>query len=288
MPDGLLPIGSQDNSLQQLVLLRTSRGGAESQTAVVDALMAEGGWVTLATVGSPRQNGFVVPDAAATLQPASLCHDEFGELQIRGEDGIENRVYIRRINRATQQGWAGCAALNAARFQGPAGPGELRSSAPQYMPSFDFLLEAAPPRAEPFVTIEQGIGISGISPSGAPVGSNQAFLSRSAASRISSGLITQSELRIPANGRSVDDINDLVIKQLREAGWTQDARWQGETGAGSNWVRTTETGTKLLLSFLVMATGAENFGARIKLTELGQLDWLPLKAGHGMGIHSLP
>ena len=273
LPEGMQLLGSQDSSLQQFVLLRTNRGGAESQAAIVEALMAEGGWLTLAPVGSQRQNGFVVPAGAGTLRPVSLCHDEFGELEIRGEDGIENRVYMRRMNRALQEGWPGCAVLNETRLQGrPAGLRELRTPTPQYMPSFEFLIEDTSSRPEAFVTTEREIGIRGFSPSRAPVGRNQAFLSLVPSIRNSSGLITKSELRIPANGRSADDINDLVIKQLREEGWELDTRWQGDAGAGSNWVRTTETDMKLLLSFMVMATGIEDYEARIKLTELEQSD----------------
>src|SRR5690606_31821685 len=48
MPEGMLLIGAQDSDLRQLVLLRTSRGGVESQNAMIAALQAQSAdWVVL-------------------------------------------------------------------------------------------------------------------------------------------------------------------------------------------------------------------------------------------------
>lgn len=99
MPDGLRLMGSQDSMGNQKVLIRTSRGGGESQAALVDEFLSQG-WQILPGVNASRDWGFIIVAKPGQIVPITICHNDYGNLEIRARDfdGPANRVYVRRYN----------------------------------------------------------------------------------------------------------------------------------------------------------------------------------------------
>ena len=262
LPEGLSVMGAFERDRRQLVLLRSLPSGIAAQQAIVEDLVARG-WVDM-TDTRDRAYGFIVP--AVNPVPASLCHDELGNLQVSGEDGVENRVYLTRTGDARGPDELGCAELLAARLEGrPPFPRREPDTNP-----FRFLPTLAPPGLErpaeeqPLNT--PVIGIRGVPPNapGAPYGVMRSRLSFRDASSF------ESEMLAYAPDYNPGELDEHYAAQLREQGWTRDSGWGGEAQAISNWVREPDEGLRLLLSLRILPREADRFAVQIRLMEFAE------------------
>jgi len=280
MPEGMSPIGSHQAPSQQLILLRTSRGGAESQLAVLDALRTSSGWIELPSPNSARQNGFVIP--ARELEPVTLCHDQYGIFDVRGEDGIENRVYIRRYAMADVARNLTCAQQNEARTSVRPRFGGGSSSLLQYLPSFEALIPAveapnadAPSVLRPPVN-SPAIGIRGIpsAPGNVAGRISRSFIGQIPGSRVSAirtsadGL--QSGLLIPADDRSLRIFRRRLADSMETQGWRLDSQWNSADAAGSHWLRESTDGRQMLLNLHTERAPEDFYIVTYELVELGR------------------
>ena len=87
IPLGLEVIGSMDRRDRQQVLFRSQLGAEESERALAQAFVNQG-WSVLR-----GETGGELPGPGEAL---SLCHDQQGQVWLNGEEGVENRVYLRR------------------------------------------------------------------------------------------------------------------------------------------------------------------------------------------------
>ena len=257
LPEGLSVMGAFDQGRRQLVLLRSLTSGIEAQQAIVADLVARG-WIDM-TDTRDRAYGFIVP--AVNPVPASLCHDELGNLQVRGEDGVENRVYLTRTGDARGPDELSCEEMLAARLAGrPPFPRRELDSNP-----FRFLPTLASPSLEPDpgqVPLNQpDLGIRGV-----PfdvLGSSIARVRLGTAT----GMSHESELLAYAPDYSPAELDEHYAAQLREQGWTRDSGWGGEDQAISNWVREPEEGLRVLLSLRILPREADRLAVQIRLME---------------------
>jgi hypothetical protein len=281
MPEGVLPIGSHQAPNQQMVLLRTSRGGAESQLAVANALMAGSGWIELASPATARRNGFVVP--ARALEPVTLCHDDHGIFEIRGEDGIENRVYIRRYAMANATQRPTCAQQNESRTTGRPPIGPAPSSLARYLPSFEALILPVEPSAAaapsnrgdslgPPLNAPQ-LGIRGV-PAGLVNGGNRSFVTLAPTARFGpvrrdSSAGVQSNLFIAAGDRSLRTFRRLLADAMEAQGWELDSGWTSADTAASHWLRESDEDKRLLLRLHIARVPDDFYNVAYDLSELG-------------------
>jgi hypothetical protein len=283
MPEGISPIGSQQTPGQQMVLLRTGRDGAESQLAVANALRAvEGSWMELVPLSSARQNGFVVP--ARTREPVTLCHDQHGIFEILGEDGIENRVYIRRSNMVNNSRSPTCAEQNESRITRLPTVRPGISPAMQYRPSFEALIPPAQRAAADDTTIrnnalgvpplnEPALGIRGV-PASRIVRTPDRSLFPRPSGLGGVGLADvrdawQSNAYIPHGDRSLRAFNREVADLMEELGWEFDSGWNNADAAASHWVRESNEGNRLLLRLYIARIPADFYNIEYELGELG-------------------
>lgn len=238
MPPGLSVIGSHALDNQQRVLLRSAPEGDEAQRAIAGALAREG-WMELPEPGAARRNGFIIPDLGA-LRPLRLCHDAFGVMRVRGESGVENRVYLERLGVDRRPGRPGCEEQRRAALA----PRPPRFPAPSAVSEFLPVLES-PAVSSPSPDVPFGIARIGL---GSGSGSRE-----------------ERESLVVAPDFSPAELLEHYAAQLREQDWERDAAWAGQVSAGGNWTRRVGNGDRLLATLRIVQASLDAFmigGAR--------------------------
>lgn len=250
LPEGLSVIGSRHGPAaapvtQQQVLLRSAPEGPVAQRAMVTELLAQG-WVdvTREPVGA---TGFIVP-GNTDYAPTALCHDDYGVMGVRGETGVENRVYLDLVlNARANANWAGCEAMRSARVDRPPGP------PPVGLDPRGFLQYL--PRLEAPAVAESGVA-------------QRLYMPNLVGSRISArgeGFADRTTVHAPDLG--VNELERHYAGQLRAQGWRRDTSWAGELTAGSTWTRRTDDGLNLLFSLSAARMGDGVYSVGIRMGE---------------------
>ena len=87
LPPGLEVMGSMDRRDRQQVLFRSALGAEDAERALAQAFVNQG-WNLL-----QGDTGGELPGSGEAI---SLCHDRLGQVWFNAEEGVENRVYLRR------------------------------------------------------------------------------------------------------------------------------------------------------------------------------------------------
>ncbi len=218
-------------TFQQRVLLRTNLSGAEAQEAIVDDLLGAG-WQVMNQVQQER--GFVLP-AGVSGQPVMLCHDSYRLLEVRGQDGLENRVYLRRAGLTGQT--LSCADMDD-RSRGVVGAPPARAVLGAFLPTL------VPPGEvrQPLALIRALSGGQGL---------------------------VEDDIRIAAQGRSLSDTLAHFEPQLSELGWRRVNRWVGSKAAGGRWLRSdADMNMNMDLRLLVLPIDRDEYEVRVALREV--------------------
>lgn len=236
LPAGLSVMGSHDLGNFQRVLLRSAPEGGEAQRAIAQALLAEG-WTELPAQAPARETGFIIPDPGTPRpKPVMLCQDDFGRLEVRGETGVENRVYLQRFAYEPAARGTSC----EEHAQNLATPRAPRSSVPPLQPYLPVL--AAPPSSLP-------------QPNQSLFGSG-------------SGSSFERDTLVAVVDLSAGELLAHYARQMREQDWEADAEWAGEITAGGTWMRSVENGDRLMAMLLIDRVEEEVFSVKLAVQDI--------------------